>query len=821
MWTGGQVLRPDEQLVLKVETNSTRRAVVQRDDDVLSPQQVNEHWPEIEGAMLKELQTWAKLQCFSRKPKTEARNVIDTRWVYKFKYEEQTVDATKAGFQNSSATAKRTIRARLTVRGFKDADKWDIDRYAGTSTRGSQKLIVSEAVLRGWVLCAADISKAFLQGVTYEELAKLTGEPAREVNFYLPAYNMSQLRQIPGFETFDPRTEVLHCDKPGTGLVDAPRAFSLKLQMVTRDKCGLQPSTVDQELCYYHDNHGDLKLIMTKHVDDLKFAGDPAVIQTVMTEIQKVFGELKVNKYEFTNCGVRHVQCPKTLAVTLDQIHFANTLKPIAHPQVSSGADDDEVGTELHALYRSLLGALAYLAHTRVDILVFICALQRNVAKPRVEHARKLNRVLRWVQRNPKKLHFAPFDRTSVPHLRVVSDAAFKKEPEDGYSLRGALFLRCETGGEAKSQDAGQAGGGDADRLNPTSQLASFTRTAPAHVIEWACRSQRHVTRSTFAAELLSAGDAVDQGILVSQMLCEVETGPMTAESARARRENGGFVPMSLYVDAKSVFAAVTASTVKIPADKSLFVHVQYLRELLDHRVLSSLVWLDTRDMTADGLTKGAVSRDLLHALMSGRMLVQHESEVWSAKRPVDHLGDGTANQSSLWVACRADADRLKSTGQSDHFILSRHQSCPCFRPAVDGIHHVCIIPPLAVSRTLVPGDCSQTLPRAARVSRSPVASYFFAMSAGSGWHSGWTDGNSGQQSGSAWTGGGDADRLNPTGQPNSIPDASSSTQQWSSSSSHWTSGREAQQQTHTSSGSQQWSWPQHQAVRGLLVGRL
>ena len=34
-------------------------------------------------------------------------------------------------------------------------------------------------------------------------------------------------------ENFDPQTEVLHCDKPGTGLVDAPRAFSMKLKRVT------------------------------------------------------------------------------------------------------------------------------------------------------------------------------------------------------------------------------------------------------------------------------------------------------------------------------------------------------------------------------------------------------------------------------------------------------------------------------------------------------------------------------------------------------------------------------------------------------------
>ena len=155
--------------------------------------------------------------------------------MHKFKWDESTVDVNAKDAKNSAATAKRIIRSRLTVRGFKDADKGYIDSYAGTSSRGSQKLLVSEAAARGWDICASDISKAFLQGVTYEELAELTGDPIREVNFYLPQYNMSQLRQVEGFENFDPQKEVLHCDKPGTGLVDAPRAFSLKLQKVTSE----------------------------------------------------------------------------------------------------------------------------------------------------------------------------------------------------------------------------------------------------------------------------------------------------------------------------------------------------------------------------------------------------------------------------------------------------------------------------------------------------------------------------------------------------------------------------------------------------------
>ena len=156
--------------------------------------------------MLKELQTWCKLKCFSRRPREGARNIIDVRWVIKFKWEVPIVDMQRRGGpQTEPSKPVRTIRARLTVRGFKDSERNDIDRYAGTSTRCSQKLIVSEAVRNHWPICTADISKAFLQGVTYEQLAQMTGEPMREVNFYLPASNIPLLRQPPGFENFDPQ----------------------------------------------------------------------------------------------------------------------------------------------------------------------------------------------------------------------------------------------------------------------------------------------------------------------------------------------------------------------------------------------------------------------------------------------------------------------------------------------------------------------------------------------------------------------------------------------------------------------------------------
>eukprot|EP00974_Lingulodinium_polyedra_P003548 333676-Lingulodinium_polyedra.AAC.1 len=63
--------------------------------------------------------------------------------------------------------------------------------------------------------------------MTYEEMT-VAGHSTetKEVNFELPGGSVSLLQQEPGFEYFNPQLEVLHCDKPGTGLRDAPAAFS-------------------------------------------------------------------------------------------------------------------------------------------------------------------------------------------------------------------------------------------------------------------------------------------------------------------------------------------------------------------------------------------------------------------------------------------------------------------------------------------------------------------------------------------------------------------------------------------------------------------
>ena len=52
--------------------------------------------------------------------------------------------------------------------------------------------------------------------------------------------------------------------------------------------------------------------------------------------------------------------------------------------------------------------------------------------------------------------------------------------------------------------------------------------------------------RSNAGAELLGAGDAIDQGILIAHMLCELEQGPLSALEARGRTMNGDYIPCPL-----------------------------------------------------------------------------------------------------------------------------------------------------------------------------------------------------------------------------------------------------------------------------------
>lgn len=265
-----------------------KRAVVVREDDLLTPEEMQQHGSLVQAGIREELLSWVKHECFTRKPRRLARNILDVRWVAKWKfvkaesadkgyaredgtteqnialaaYEQlraakhhpnrtsarKTTDASRIVASGGKVQPKalpkaapkredgkvRVVRMRMTLRGFKDWDAELLETYSGTAQRISQRLLPSEAACRGWPMITIDVRKAFLKGITYEELAQQTGEPKRDVNFEVTADVAAVLRTIPGYENFDHRSEVLACTRPGTGSKDAPRCWSMRLSRTTK-----------------------------------------------------------------------------------------------------------------------------------------------------------------------------------------------------------------------------------------------------------------------------------------------------------------------------------------------------------------------------------------------------------------------------------------------------------------------------------------------------------------------------------------------------------------------------------------------------------
>ena len=577
----------DEHAELRVYETHSRKVVIERSDDLLTADELTRHRQAVTQATLDELKTWQGFRCFRRRPRSEAPCVIDVRWVYKWKF----------------VKGERRIRARLCLRGFKEFGADDQSNFAATASRFSQRAIVSEGVLRGWCIASSDVPKAFLQGVSYEELAQETGRPLRDVSFELTGEGLRCLQALPEFKGFNPFKEVLHCLKPGTGCRDAPKCFSLKLRQVTH-AFGMVCSIVDPEMELLLDRDGrTLLMAIVKHVDDLKMIGPRKLIEQFVAHVSHVFGKMEVEWSEFTFCGVHHKQLEDG-SVQMNQAKFLASCKTITHPQALDGKADTPLPEPARRVFLSLLMTVAYGLLTRPDVAVFVVALQRESHRAQVIHVRRLNTLLKWIQNNPRHL---TYPRMRYPDtLLQISDSSYRAKAEDGLSVRGLVSLRVSA-----------------------SALEEGLRDTACHLIDFASKAQRHVTRSTFSSELFAATDAADTGLLYSVILHELRHGVVTADTARQMIEGRSVcgTDLVLVVDAKSVSTAITSPCIKIPAEPSLLLHVTWLRSLLEKKRLRKLYWSDTRSMVADALTKGAAPRELLIAAMSGSLLMPQPYE--------------------------------------------------------------------------------------------------------------------------------------------------------------------------------------------------
>ena len=166
------------------------------------------------------------------------------------------------------------------------------------------------------------------------------------------------------------------------------------------------------------------------------------------------------------------------------------------------------------------------------------------------------------------------------------------------------------------------------------------------HLLVSVAKTHRLAIRSSYGAEIVGASHGLDDAFPTLITLVELKSGILKPEQLKKYNECGN-LPVHAYltIDAESVYKSITSKELKTPAEKTLLGHVMYLREKLEKGVIQKIQWCDTRDMTADGHTKGCVDRKLLLDLMDGKQTFTHPVKAYEPVRQTKALSHGYVNK--------------------------------------------------------------------------------------------------------------------------------------------------------------------------------
>jgi hypothetical protein len=599
-WPQHRFLDEGYDMIYVIRKNNVKCQVIKRDLHNLSAEEKIMHKDKVMEAMHRELKQWLDMESVSRMLRKDATNPVDGTWVLKWKV--MTIEGKEV----------KDVKGRWTLRGFKDRQQ-DVETFSGTAARYSTRIVSSHSTEHGYAMWSLDVSGAFLKGLTFDEINAMSRDGLiREVQLMVDANTAIVLRKFKGWEDFDHQIHCLRVLRPIWGLKDAPRLFTLKLGKVMAST-GHYATKTDNKLYMHHSAASTPQRrkicdsLVCGHLDDLKGSSKPELRTALQNAMDEIFGKCSKHIGTFTYLGVEHEQSEDLKSVYTHQTPYVMELREIPLPAHAAKRAEELSSVDLGKLTHSLLGALTWVTQSRPEILVFVGLGQRNTKKFKMKHAILMNLCLQWIQQHPSGMLYKQHKRQTA--IYCIADSAFRAEDPDCLALRADLIGSCEYGPE-------------------NSEIGGIM-----HTFITTSKKQTRVVRNTFAAELGAMCDSVSTAIIVAGIWHEIDTGISSAAALASLAETQGFSrKIIVFTDSESVFKAVTAIEVKLPLERHLAYSVMKVREWLDRGVLQEIIWIDTRDMVCDSLTKGSIDRtDLMRTLNEGVWRPKHPFKRWSS----------------------------------------------------------------------------------------------------------------------------------------------------------------------------------------------
>ena len=337
---------------------------------------------------------------------------IGLKWVYKLK-------------RDAGGNVQKH-KARLVAKGFVQKQGVDFEEvFAPVARLESVRLLVALAAHEGWRVHHMDVKSAFLNGDLKEEV---------------------YMTQPPGYAIDGEEHKVLRLDKALYGLRQAPRAWNAKL-----DRCllGLGFTRSPSEHAVYGRGRGTARLLVGVYVDDLIITGNnDDEISRFKEEMQKQFRMSDLGLLSFY-LGIEVKQTAN--GISLNQAAYAGKIIEKAglvgcnpshtpmEPRFKLSRVSSAPATNATA-YRSVVGALRYLVHTRPDIAYSVGYVSRFMEAPTTEHLAAVKQIIRYIAGTQ---HYGCFyaRRADEATLLGFSDGDMAGDVDTRKSTTGVLFF--------------------------------------------------------------------------------------------------------------------------------------------------------------------------------------------------------------------------------------------------------------------------------------------------------------------------------------------------------------------------------------------
>ena len=510
-------------------------------------------------AKMTELKNFEYYDVYEVVEKPKDTNIITTQWVI--------VDKEVPGQMQPMR------KARLCMRGDQEKNVENISKDAPTVNKVNIKLMLMEAVRKGWDIESSDVTRAFLQTSNIDR------------NVFVK----------PPIEAGLPTNKVWKLKRPAYGLIDAAHSFFVNY---ADNLIALGCETCKMDNAIFYNFEGGSKLtdesrslngIIASHIDDSLIVSNDKMKEDVVNKMKERFTYGTQETLPFRYVGL-NIDKEKG-KVIINQDHFVESIIPPDLGKISSNKKSWVLDDEFQTKYRSLVSKLNILSMSaRPDISFEVKVLTTKYGKASKLDLMKALKVLEKVKRKTTKITIPNMGAIKDCVLVAYSDAATKKI-DNAFSVAGHVIFLVNK------------------------------KTNAATPITWSSKKIERVVNSSLAAETLAVVKTIGVIYFIKEIMKQMYG-----------RVDGDIACVAI-TDSKDLHEAV--HNVKNTNDKRLLGDILQIKQAIAvDGIIEELRHVPSHEMLADSLTKeGANGEELLNCVRTGVLHVTGGLDVVKSKK--------------------------------------------------------------------------------------------------------------------------------------------------------------------------------------------